>query len=95
MKPFYSILISVLFLTIIVLSVVQIVVSNRLSSTGLILSSMQEEIANYKRDNTSLSEKLLEETSLTHIASRAATLGFVETKAQVYIQPAHPVALNR
>lgn len=95
MKPFYSVLISVLLMTIVFLSVVQIVVSNRLSSTGLVLSKMQQDIADYKRDNTLLSQKLLEETSLTHIASMAAKLGFVETKAQVYVQTAMPVAINR
>ncbi len=95
MKPFYSYLITGLFAVILFLSVVQIVVSNMLSTTGPTLSKMQNQIHEYKRENTLLSEKLLFDTSLTTIASRAANLGFMEAKTQVYVRTVLPVAIKR
>lgn len=79
-------------LTILALSLLQVVVSNRLSTTGVTLGNLQDEIASYKTENTILSQKLLETTSLHSIASQAAQLGFSETKAHLVLSSPLPIA---
>lgn len=76
------------------LSIVQVAVSNRLTTTGLELDKVSSEIKTYQRENAILSEKLVDKSSLTHIASAAGTLGFVESKSQLFIHSAWPVALR-
>jgi cell division protein FtsL len=92
-KPILCIFI--LFITIIVLSLVQVIVSNRLTTTGIELSKIQIQIADLKRENTVLSEKLLVVSSYDTIASQAATLGFVESKKQLFLSAPQPMALKR
>lgn len=84
-----------LFSIIMLLSVVQVVVSNRLSTTGLELAKMQEEIRLYKNENALLSERLLAASSLTQIASKAAELGFVEAKSPIVISAHVPIAVKQ
>lgn len=77
------ILFIVLIITIIVsLSIVQVTVSNNLSTTGVELAKIEEKITQYKKENALLQEKLLIASSLDTIASKAAGMGFVEEKAR-------------
>lgn len=84
---------SIVFL-VIVLSVIQVVVSNNLSTTGPVLSTFEQDLKTYKRENALLREKFLLASSLTNIASKAATLGFSEAKSQIVIKSSLPVALK-
>lgn len=84
-----------LFSIIMLLSVVQVVVSNRLSTTGLELAKMQEEMKLYKNENALLSERLLEASSLTQIASKAAELGFVEARSLIVVSAHVPIAAKQ
>lgn len=79
---------------VIILSLVQVVVSNRLSTTGLMLGKLEEESAFYKNQNSLLSEKLLLASSFTHLASTAAEFGFVEGKSQVSLTSPLPIAFR-
>lgn len=80
------ILFIIVIITIIVsLSVVQVAVSNNLSTTGVELAKIEEKIALYKKENALLHEKLLVASSLDTIASKAAALGFVEEKTRVFL----------
>jgi cell division protein FtsL len=78
---------------IIVLSVVQVAASNRISTTGIELSRLQKEVAGAKRKNLLLEEKILALSSLTRIASRAGEMGFVEAKSTLFIKD-QPLAKN-
>lgn len=71
--------------TIICLSVAQVVVSNRLSTAGMVFEKIEDEIHFYRTQNSLLSERLLSSSSLNSIASRAAILGFVENKSQAFV----------
>lgn len=71
---------------------VQVFVSNRISTSGIELSEMQGQIKEYKTENYVLSEKLLTETSLVNIASVAAQIGFVEVKSKIYLSTPLPLA---
>ncbi len=77
---------------IIVLSIIQVVVSSSLSTTGIELAKLESQVNDYKKDNSLKREKLLVDSSLTQIASRAAETGFIEEKLQVYIKNQLPVA---
>lgn len=77
------ILFIILIITIIIsLSVVQVTVSNNLSTTGVELAKIEEKIIAYKKKNALLRQKLLAASSLDTIASKAAEMGFVEEKAR-------------
>lgn len=84
-----------MLMIIFVLSIVQVIASNRLSTTGLTLGKLQDEIHRYKTENAMLRETVLEASSLTHIASAAGTLGFVEAKTHVYVGAPQPIAVQR
>lgn len=77
---------------LIVLSLVQVVLSNSLSTTGIALSRLENEVAKYQRLNSMLRETILTETSLTKIASSAATLGFSQQTSQIVIDSSIPIA---
>ncbi len=95
----YTFLLGGLMGIIIILSVVQISVSNMLSTGGISLSKMQEEIANYQRDNAMLREKIYTQASLTNISHKADKLGFVQedkkTTALVITDHTSSVALRQ
>lgn len=92
-KPAFFI--TCIVLIIIMLSIVQVIVSNNLSTTGIELAKYQEEINRYHRENTVLHEEILEKSSYTFIASKAAELGFVEEKSRVYLTDPVPVAFKQ
>ena len=77
---------------IIVLTIVHVVVSNMLSTTGIELDNLQTDLTKYKKENTILQEQILQASSLDHIASAAATLGFVSEKSPVVIDAPLPLA---
>lgn len=81
-------------LVILCLAVLQVVVSNSLSTTGITLSDLQQEVNGYKKENSILQEKVLTASSLTQIASKAATMGYVEAKSQLVVGIALPIAIK-
>lgn len=79
---------------VVVLSVIQVVVSNSLSTTGIELAKIQKEQEAYDKKNSLLREKLLLASSYTQISSRAGTLGFVEEKSRYFVSAPLPIASN-
>ena len=84
-----------LFFTIIGLSIVQVSVSNKLSTTGTDLAAIEQEISQYKRENIQLQEKILTASSYTQISQQAQSRGFVSSKSLVYLTTPPPLALNQ
>lgn len=80
--------------TVLLLVVIQVVASNRISTAGIELGKLQAELKDIKRQNTLMREKILSLSSLTEMASRAGELGFVEGKQQIYIHTELPLARN-
>ena len=87
-----AIIVSLILCVVVVLSLIQVVVANRLSTTGIEVSKMQQTIRDYKHKNAILKEKILKEAAFTEIASKAATLGFVESKNNLYLSTPLPLA---
>ncbi len=85
------------FVTLIIvsLSVVQISLSNNLSTKGIVLGQLEEQIKYYKHENSILEEQMLTLTSYSHIASAAAELGFIHEKKITYLNNTMPVAFEQ
>lgn len=79
-------------LLIIVLSIVQIVVSNRLSTSGIVVDKLQTQIKELQKKNIMLQEQILALSSYETIASSAAALGFSEKTAQLVFSSPLPLA---
>ncbi len=86
------VVVSIIVCIVIILSIVQVTVANMISTKGIEVSKMEQAIQDYKRKNTLMKEKILEQASYTEIASKAATLGFVEEKNSVYLSTPLPLA---
>lgn len=89
------ILIIIAFFIIMVLSLVKTVISNRLSTAGIALSGIENEINIYSTENMLLREKLLRISSLDYIASKAATLGFVKESSSLVLNKSLPLAVKQ
>ena len=89
----FSLLGSIIF----VLLMVQISVSNMLSTGGITLSEIQQQTQDLQRQNAILKEKVLSISSLTYVAEQAEKEGFAPNKmAAVVVSSAQPpIALNQ
>lgn len=85
-------IVSIMMSILVMLSLVQVILSNSLSTTGIALSRLENEVVEYKRQNALLHEVILTETSLTKIASKAATFGYLQGKSQIVIRGFVPIA---
>lgn len=92
-KP--ALTIKVLILTVIILFVVKIFVSNKLAISGVALGKIQEEISAYKLQNTLLSEQYYEASSLTNLDEKASKLGYTEQGSDFVLNGQLPVALKQ
>lgn len=77
---------------VIALSLVQVIVSNSISTTGIELGKVQIEIETLKKKNAVLHEQVLVSSSLTMIASHAAEMGFEDSKTPIVLSNDIPLA---
>ncbi len=92
-KPFYFI--AIIITIIFCLSIVQVVISNSLSTTGVELAKIEDDLYDYKQENDTLRQKMLIASSLTQIASMASELGFVSQKSNIYLSTPLPLAVKQ
>ena len=92
-KPTFIIFI-ILFL-IVALSLMRVVVSNNLSTTGITLLRLENQLNSYKIENANLREKLLSVTSLFYISSESSQLGFVKNKNSFTLTKPLPLAIKQ
>ncbi len=90
-----KLLIAIFLGAIIVLSIVRMAVSNALSTDGIALSSIQDNIDQYKKDNLILSQKIYQLSSLTNIENNATALGFSDEKSRVELGGPLPLAIKQ
>ena len=83
-----------LIIIVIILSVVRVTLVNNLSTTGVELSQMQDQISSYQKQNVLLKEKYLQMASLTNLEKKAEKLGFVEVNTPIYLTSPMPLALK-
>lgn len=92
-KP--SLIIGSLLFMILTLSVVRIFISNNVSTSGVVLGKIQEELDMYKFQNSIISEKLYADASLTNVSKKAYDLGFVDSKSELVLNKQVPVAIKQ
>jgi len=85
-------LIGLMVMVIVGLSVVQVTLTNQISTHGIMLTKMQEDLKNYKKENAILKEQILEKSSLTKISEQAKAIGFAPSKSEVYLSTPLPMA---
>lgn len=84
--------ISFILCVIILLSIFQIAVSNKLSTTGGMLSKLDNQIETLGKENLLLKEDLLTQSSLANISAVADKEGFTEEKSHMFLEAPLPLA---
>lgn len=87
----------VLFIAVIILllSIAQAISSNTLSTSGILMSKLNKDLQIYKTENAKIREKILRQTSLNNIASKASELGFTESKSKLVVEKSLPLAIKQ
>lgn len=88
-------LISLMALVIVTLAIVRVAILNSISTTGIELVTLQNELTVYKKQNVLLKEEYLAVSSLTVIDKKAKASGFVDTKSHIYLNTPLPLALRQ
>lgn len=94
MKKPRQLIVFILFI-IISLSVVRVGIESSISTTGAELLTLQKKAEEYRKANSILEEKYLENSSLTKLSQVARKKGYVEAKNQLYFSTPLPLALNQ
>ena len=87
-------IISLIFI-ILVLVVAQTVLSNILSTSGVIVSKLYNETESYRIENSKIAEKLFAESSLMNIEDEAKKMGFVKEKSQFVVTTSQSLAARQ
>jgi len=77
---------------LLVLTVTQAVVANSVSTVGVDISTLQEEIKTYQKENALLKEELLTASSYTTIINEIEDKGFEPVKQQLTLTDVPPLA---
>jgi len=84
-----------LLLTFFLLMVVQVIVSNRLSTAGAKIATIEEEIKKIEEENELLQKEIASASSLLTLQERARLLGFIKTTSTFNLFEELPVASRR
>lgn len=91
----YIFIVSILALTALVLEAVSLSQANKVAAESLEAGKLTEKITTLEEENSSLQSKIFEYTSFDSVASRAAELGYIETKSSISLYDELPIAINR
>lgn len=91
-KP--SFVIILLIGIIILLSIVHAGISNRLSTKGVMVGKIEEEISYYQTQNSMLSEEFLSYISFVNLSSKASKLGFAKARERIVLNSSPPLAVR-
>ena len=94
MKKYKALLVILIFFAV-TLSFVRIVLSNSISTQGVFLDKLEEEMSYYKNQNLIYKEKILTLSSLGNVSSRANRLGFVDAKLGFVVGKSLPIAARQ
>ena len=91
----YGFIIIVLSVTAIALEVIHLSVANKVAAESLNAGELTEKIQQLEEENSMLSSKILKYTAFDEVASRAAMLGFTESKSHISLYEDLPIAMIR
>lgn len=86
----------IVFLSVVVLGllIARITLVNSISTTGIKLVDLQNQISDVKKQNELLKVQYLQAASYTNISSKAEKLGYVPVKSQVDLAAPLPMAMR-
>lgn len=90
----YKFIIKFLITITLFLAIGRVVVSNIISTSGVELGKINEEVAIFRAQNDSLKQELFFKSSLENLASEAAKLGFTDKKESFVLTSPLPIALR-
>lgn len=93
MKKPYMIIIFLLGL-VVALSMVKAVLQNTLSTSGIFVSKVEQEVNFYKTQNSVLSGEFLNASSLTNITKKAQELGFAGESTLMVLKTSNSLAVK-
>ncbi|HCM37686.1 MAG: hypothetical protein UV61_C0002G0239 [Candidatus Gottesmanbacteria bacterium GW2011_GWB1_43_11] len=79
---------------VVVLLLIQVIVSNRLATSGHDITRIEQEIQTVNEENQLYAEKIASASALMAIADKAKQLGFVTPVNPIFLTRDLPVALN-
>jgi len=88
------VLITFLSIVVILLTLTRITLVNTISTTGVTLVNIQNQIEAYKDKNEILKEQYLQAAAYTTIASKATKLGYEPVQMQIDLTAPLPLALR-
>lgn len=88
------VLLGFLGMIVVALLLAQITLVNSLSTTGINLVDIQNQIDTYKKQNEILKVAYLQAASYTNIATQAQKLGYVPVKSEIDLAAPMPLALR-
>lgn len=84
-----------LILVIIGLTVTRAIVSNTLSTTGVDLSRIDQDIDSYQRKNALIQERILQASAFTTLEQEAEQRGYEAMSSQIVLTSPLPIAYKR
>jgi cell division protein FtsL len=88
------VLITLLGILVVVLLIARITLVNSISTTGIKLVDLQNQISMYKKENELLKVQYLQAASYTSISTKAKQLGYVNVKSQIDLAAPLPMAMR-
>ncbi len=79
---------------ILILLFIQVLVSNRLATTGTVIIDTESKIADLTQQNSNLREKIASASALVTIKQKAVALGLDQQIKPIYLSEKLPVALD-
>lgn len=83
-----------LYILVVILAVIQIIASNRLSSYGKKISSLSKQTNEVLLENERLKKTNASASALTNLTKKAEELGFTQKAPVVYFDDLYSVAQN-
>lgn len=77
---------------VIALAVVRITLVNSISTTGVALVDLQNQVDEYKKENKLLQERYLQAASYTNVSKKAEAQGFSQTETALNLSTPLPLA---
>lgn len=87
-------LLAVISATILSLSLIQLVISHNLATSGEKVRSLEAEISFLEKENNRLSVEINKIASLSRIAAEAEKMGLVRATRVLHLTPEIPVAMS-
>lgn len=79
---------------VLILSLIQLLISHRLATTGEVVKELETKAAQVEQENAIFKEEISQKGSLTEVSQKAEQLGLVRTSSVFYLTSQIPVALG-